>query len=789
SKLEYKFQDKEYSEDIFSSGSALEDFICVVFVPDRNIMGSNLKDIHLITKVDSEPPNGSKEDITNQCESEQALDVSAGLVPQGQKALDYDNSNPVSPRQNVVPTAEKAYSSQQGLEFLFSPLLEDYYNPTHGLAEENNNDQAPNASELKLLFHHHIAMLRTTGINPMIQPELEDLPKDNPKLQIAVLRMKKKCMDKGSKERSPPHNLRQKPSQYICCQNHKLIADIENDIMDPKTYDLTDVENTSEVDYLQFFDCQIPESPNDDGKDSLVEDGSLPHSDSSDSTQVQTPLLRKSDRQSKLPVRLNDYVLNSNVKYGIEKYVNYSKLDSVTLCFATTLNKSVEPSCLFEALSDPNWVEAMNNEIEALNRNNTWTICDLPIGRKPIGSKWIWKIKYKALGEIEIYKARLIAKGFSQREGFDYDETFSHVVNMVIARCLIGLAIVNNWPLYQLDVNNAFLYGDLIKDVYMTLPDGYNNKDKSKVYKLNKSLYGLKQAPRQWKAKLTTALAEHGFEQSKFDYSLYTKHNGDEFVTLLVYVDDIVITTNDDVRIKEFKLFLSTKFLIKDLGVLKYFLGIEVIENDIGQCISHKKYCHELLHEHGLLAARLVDIPLPKTSILSFDETNDDKYLSDFTTYQKLVGKLIYLTNTRHDISYVVHCLSQHMHSPLQSHFKAALRVLRYLKGSPGCRIQIYEHSDLKHKACSNADKAKYPKTKREKVLAGINKTMKVSFDLQTADIFTKSLGVVQHILCCKKLGMLDVFIGELGGKDLWRKIHVLKKGKKIQAHQPEGGC
>ncbi|GJZ90476.1 ribonuclease H-like domain-containing protein [Tanacetum coccineum] len=113
-----------------------------------------------------------------------------------------------------------------------------------------------------------------------------------------------------------------------------------------------------------------------------------------------------------------------------------------------------------EALSDPNWVKAMNNEIEALNRNNTWTICDLPIGRKPIGSKWIWKIKYKASGDIERHKVRLVAKGFSQKEGFDYDETFSPVVKIVIVRCLISIDVVNKWPLYQLDVNKAFLYGD-----------------------------------------------------------------------------------------------------------------------------------------------------------------------------------------------------------------------------------------------------------------------------------------------------------------------------------------
>ncbi|GKE64562.1 putative RNA-directed DNA polymerase, partial [Tanacetum coccineum] len=201
-----------------------------------------------------------------------------------------------------------------------------------------------------------------------------------------------------------------------------------------------------------------------------------------------------------------------------------------------------EPTSYIETLSDNNWIEAINNEIEALNRNNTWTICDLPVGRKAIGSKWIFKIKYKSSGDIKRYKARLVAKGFSKRERFDYDETFSPVVKMVTVRCLISIDVKMEWSLYQLDVNNAFLYVDLIKDVYMYIPEGYDCDDKNKVCKLNKSLYGLKQAPRQWYAKLTVALAEHGFVQNKFDYSLYIKSRGPTFIALLVYVNDIVIT-------------------------------------------------------------------------------------------------------------------------------------------------------------------------------------------------------------------------------------------------------
>ena len=160
----------------------------------------------------------------------------------------------------------------------------------------------------------------------------------------------------------------------------------------------------------------------------------------------------------------------------------------------------------------------MDNEIEALNRKNTFTITELPFGRIPISCKWIFQIKYKANGDIDKYKVILVAKGFSQRKSIDFDETFSSVVKMVTVRYLKYIVVSNDWPLYQLDVNNAFLYGDLEEEVYMTLPLGFDSNDQTKVCKLNKSLYGLKQAPRHWNAKLTSALVEHGFEQSKHAY-------------------------------------------------------------------------------------------------------------------------------------------------------------------------------------------------------------------------------------------------------------------------------
>ncbi|GKC25934.1 ribonuclease H-like domain-containing protein [Tanacetum coccineum] len=306
---------------------------------------------------------------------------------------------------------------------------------------------------------------------------------------------------------------------------------------------------------------------------------------------------------------------------------------------------SVEPTCYEKAILDSNWIDAMDAEIEALNENHTWVITDLPPNKKAIGNKWIFKIKYKASGDIDRYKARLVVKGFNQKEDIDFDETFSHVIKISTIRCVIALSVTNNWPLFQLDVNNAFLYGDLDEDIYMTIPKGFASKDnKNKVCKLVKSLYGLKQTPRKWNEKLVTILKENDFLQSANDHSLFTKSKNNKFIALLVYVDDIVVIGNCVDEIDKFKIFLKSKLKIKDLGHLKYFLGIEVIKTD-------RKYCLELLKEYGLLGCKPVSTPIEPNSVLPYVPTKDDPLLENITGYQKLLGKLIYLTHTMPDIA------------------------------------------------------------------------------------------------------------------------------------------
>ncbi|GJT16932.1 ribonuclease H-like domain-containing protein [Tanacetum coccineum] len=285
------------------------------------------------------------------------------------------------------------------------------------------------------------------------------------------------------------------------------------------------------------------------------------------------------------------------------------------------------------------------------------------------------------------------AQGFGQKEGIDYEETFSPMVKM-------------------LDVNNAFLYGALDEVVYMRPPEGYFPSD-NKVCKLKKSLYGLKQAPRQWNAKLTSTLTENGFSQSKSDYSLFTKIDKGVFLALLVYVDDIIITGNNVDDIEKFKVFLKSKFMIKYLGKLKYFLGIEVIDTEKGICLNQRKYVLDLLSEYGMLACKPVDTPLLSKLVISNEATKNDLVLENITDYQKLMGKPIYLTNTRPDISYVVHCLSQFIHSPLKSHLKTAFKILRYLKGYPGLGVHFVKTSGMFLKAFSDADWAKCVVTRK----------------------------------------------------------------------------
>ncbi|KAM1382347.1 hypothetical protein ACFX2F_034822 [Malus domestica] len=319
-----------------------------------------------------------------------------------------------------------------------------------------------------------------------------------------------------------------------------------------------------------------------------------------------------------------------------------------------------------------------------------------------IGCKWVFRIKRHPDGTIDRYKARLVAKGFHQRPGVDFSDTFSPVVKPTTIRIVLHLAVTHGWPIRQLDVNNAFLHGTIHENVYMVQPPGFvDSNHPSHVCKLRKALYGLKQVPRAWYKELHSFLLSHGFVNAISDASLFLLKNGTAVIYFLVYVDDLLITGNDSSLVAKFIQLLATRFSVKDLGSLHYFLGVEVLPTATGLFLSQHKYIHDLLVTAKMDGAKAVSTPLSTTHSLML---HDGSSLTDATPYRRLVGGLQYLSLTRPDISFAVNKLSQFMHSPSETHWQALKRLLRYLKGTISFGLHLCRRPSHRLYAFSDAD-------------------------------------------------------------------------------------
>ncbi|KAG8503428.1 hypothetical protein CXB51_001585 [Gossypium anomalum] len=346
-------------------------------------------------------------------------------------------------------------------------------------------------------------------------------------------------------------------------------------------------------------------------------------------------------------------------KHPIEKFTGYNSLMPSFQVFTATLDKEQVPTSIAEALKDPKWRRAVEEEICALEKNPTWTITDLPQGKKAVGCKWIFVVKYNSNGSIQRYKARLVARGFTQTYGIDFTETFAPVAKLNTIRVLLSLAVNCDWKLHQLDVKNAFLNGKLEEEVYMQLPPG------------SKSI--------------------EGSNKSLADHTLFIKVTStNKKAILIVYVDDIILTGNDEEEISNLKKLLNREFETKDLGKLRYFLGMEGARSKEGLVINQRKYVFDLLKETGFLGYKPADTPMEAN--LRFNK--EDGSLVDREKFQRLVGKLIYLSLTRPDIAFPVNLISQHMTNPTEEHMAAANRILKYLKKTPGHGLMFKKTQD-----------------------------------------------------------------------------------------------
>ena len=385
-------------------------------------------------------------------------------------------------------------------------------------------------------------------------------------------------------------------------------------------------------------------------------------------------------------------------RYPMANLVDCQHIGEKYKAFISALHSSSIPNSYDEAKGLNHWQHAM----DALINNKTWELVTLPQNKRPVGCKWVYTIKYNADGSLERYKARLVAKGYTQSYGIDYGETFAPVAKLNTVRLLIALATSMDWVILQFDVKNAFLHGDLCEEVYMQLPPGYYQKERGmKVCKLKKALYGLKQSPRAWFGKFSGRMKELGYLQSNGDHTLFRKHHGGKVTILLVYVDDIIITGNDEFGVSFLSSELAKAFEIKPLGRLRYFLGIEVAYSPQGIFISQHKYIMDLLKETKMNHCKPSAVPIDPNIKLGLCEEEPPV---DKGQFQRLVGKLIYLNHTRPDIAFSVGVLSRFMNSPRKSHLEAAYKVLAYLKGSVGHGLLFKRHGGTTVTMYTDAD-------------------------------------------------------------------------------------
>ncbi|RVX04977.1 Retrovirus-related Pol polyprotein from transposon TNT 1-94 [Vitis vinifera] len=415
--------------------------------------------------------------------------------------------------------------------------------------------------------------------------------------------------------------------------------------------------------------------------------------------------------------------VRSCTQHPIGNFISYDKLSPTFRAFTSSITEIQVPQNIQEAFKYPKWKAAVDEEVWALEKNGTWEITDLPRGKKPVGCKWIFTVKYKADGNVDRYKAPLVAKGFTQSYGIDYQETFAPVSKLNTVRVLLSLAANLDWSLHQLDVKNAFLNGDLEEEVYMDIPVGLE-------------------------------------------------------------------TTSN----------FNKEFEIKDLGNLKYFLGMEIARSKKGIAVSQRKYVLDLLNETGMLGCKPTETPMDTTVKL---EESDGSAPVDKRRYQRLMGKLIYLSHTRPDIGFSVsvagsvtdrrstsgYCSfvwgnlvtwrSKKQSVVARNSAEAGFRAMAQgiCEGIWLNRLLEELRVPLKHPMvlyCDNQatisiaknpvhhDRTKHVEIDRhfikEKIEEGVFKVSYTPTNCQTANILTKALARVNFEDLTKKLGMINIY-------------------------------
>ncbi|CAI7772571.1 unnamed protein product [Closterium sp. NIES-53] len=371
-------------------------------------------------------------------------------------------------------------------------------------------------------------------------------------------------------------------------------------------------------------------------------------------------------------------------------------------CFGVNLPH--EPASMEEALAGDDreaWLASRGDEFQSHMENETWTLTNMPPGRKALDCTWVLRVKTDAEGRLERRKTRLVIKGFQQREGIHFQEVFAPVTKAPTLWLLLAAAAVCGWKVEQMDVKTAFLYGVVDEEIYMKQPEGYDDGS-GRVFWLKKAIHGLKQAPRFWYARLVEALEALGFKVSGCDESLFMTEGEEEKVFLFVDVDDILLFSPSLERIKKVQGKLKETFQCKALGPVGYYLGLHVERGEVkGWLRLHQhKYLAAMGEKYGLEEGRSVMTPLPLGFQLHLDEEEGEVLEYELQRrFQSMVGSLMYASvNTHPDIAFSVSQLARVVSRPLQEHLDAAERLVRYCMATSRVGLQYSVHGQLKQK-------------------------------------------------------------------------------------------
>ncbi|GJR71148.1 retrovirus-related pol polyprotein from transposon TNT 1-94 [Tanacetum coccineum] len=347
--------------------------------------------------------------------------------------------------------------------------------------------------------------------------------------------------------------------------------------------------------------------------------------------------------------------------------------EQALFCYYNAFLTSVEPKNYKDALTQACWIEAMQEELHEFERLEVWELVPPPDKAFVITLKWIYKVKLDELGGILKNKARLVARGYRQEEGIDFEESFAPVARLEAIRIFLAFAAHMNMVVYQMDVKTAFLNGNLREEVYVSQPDGFVDPDKPNyVYKLKKALYGLKQAPRAWYDMLSSFLISNDFSKGSVDPTLFIRREGKELLLVQIYVDDIIFAASTPELCDLFAKIMCSKFKMSMMGKISFFLGLQISQSPRGIFINQSKYALESLKKYGFESCDLVDTPMVEKSKL--DEDKEGKAV-DPSHYRGMIGTLLYLTASRPDLQFAICMCARYQARPTEKH-------LNVVKGS-----------------------------------------------------------------------------------------------------------